>query len=98
MKRKSNLTRASRWGGKFERMVGLVKQCLYKAIGKVKLTTQNLEEVIMDTEINLNNRPLMYIDDNIQSPILTPKILIHGQPIIIPEEQFDDDDDDDEVL
>ena len=47
---------------------------------------------MLDTEINLNNRPLMYIDDDIQFPVLTPNILIHGQPITIPEEQFDDDD------
>ena len=41
---------------------------------------------------SLNNRPLMYIDDDIQFPVLTPNILIHGQPIKIPEEQFGDDD------
>ena len=71
-------------------MVGLVKQCLYKAIGKAKLMKQELEEAILNTEINLNNQPLMYIDDDIQFPVLTPNILIRGQPITIPEEQFDD--------
>ena len=73
-------------------MVGLVKQCLYKATERAKLTKQELEEIILDTEISLNNRPLMYIDDDIQFPVLTPNILIHGQPITIPEEQFGDDD------
>ena len=34
----------------------------------------------------------MYIDDDIQLPALTPNILIHEQPITIPEEQLDDDD------
>ena len=34
----------------------------------------------------------MYIDDNIQFLVLTPNILIHGQPITRVEEQFDDDD------
>ena len=34
----------------------------------------------------------MSIDDDIQFPVLTPNILIHGQPFAIPEEQFDDDD------
>ena len=33
----------------------------------------------------------MYIDDDIQFLVLTPNILIHGQPITIPEEQLDDD-------
>ena len=31
---------------------GLVKQCLYKATGKAQTTKQELEEVILDTEIN----------------------------------------------
>ena len=73
-------------------MVGLVKQCLYKTTGKANLTKQELEEVILDTEINLNNLPLMYIDDDIRFPVLTPNILIHGQPIATPEEKFDDED------
>ena len=34
----------------------------------------------------------MYIDDDIQFPILTPNILMHRQPIAIPKEQFNDDD------
>ena len=65
VKWKFSLSRAPWWGGQFKRMVGLVKQCLYKATGRAKLTKQELEEIILDTEINLNNRPLMYIDDNI---------------------------------
>ena len=72
--------------------MGLVKQCLYNATRRAKLTKQELEEVILDTEINLNNRPLMYIDNDIQFPVLTLNILIHGQTITMPEEQFDDDD------
>ena len=55
VKWKFNLSRVPWWGGQFKRMVGLVKQCLYKATGKAKLTKQELEEVILDTKINLNN-------------------------------------------
>ena len=69
----------------------LLKQCLYKAIGRAKLTNQELEEVILDTDINLNKQPLMYIDDDIEFSVLTA-ILIRGQPITIPKEQFDGDD------
>ena len=65
VKWKFNLSRAPWWGGQFERMVELVKQCLYKATGRAKLTKQELEEIILDTEINLNNRLLMYIDEDI---------------------------------
>ena len=34
----------------------------------------------------------MYIDHDIQFPILTPNSLVHGQPITIPKEQLDNDD------
>ena len=34
----------------------------------------------------------MYIEGDIQFPVLTPNIIIHGQPTTISEEQFDDDD------
>ena len=91
VKWKFNLSRAPRWGGQFKRMVGLVNQCLYKATGKAKFTKQEVEEVTLGTKMNLNNRLLVYIDDDTQFPVLTPNILIHGQPIKIPEEQFDDD-------
>ena len=70
----------------------LINQCLYLAAGKAKLTKQELEEVILDAEVNLNNRPLVYIDVVIQFLVLTPNILIQGKPIAIPDEQFDDDD------
>ena len=55
VKWKFNLSRAPWWGGQFERMVGLVKQCLYKATGKAKRTKLEREEVILDTEINSIN-------------------------------------------
>ena len=72
---KFNLSRAPWWREQFKRMVGLVKKCLYKATGKAKLTKQDPEEAILDTETDLNNRLLMYIDDDIQFPVLTLNIL-----------------------
>ena len=42
-----NLSRASWSGGQFERLVGLVKQALYKLIGGDNLTWSGLEEVIL---------------------------------------------------
>ena len=59
---------------------------------KPTLAKQGLEEVILDTHTNLNNRLLMYIDHDIQFSVLTPNILIHRQPITISEDQFDDND------
>lgn len=67
-----NLSRAPWWGGQFERMVGLVKRAFYKCIGNGLLSWVELQEVLLDIEVALNNRPLSYVDEDIQLPILTP--------------------------
>ncbi|XP_068735592.1 uncharacterized protein [Montipora capricornis] len=74
-----NLNRAPWWGGQFERMVGLVKRSLiYKTIGNGFLSWKELEEVILDVEVSLNNRPLSYLEDDMQLPVLTPNTLLFG--------------------
>ena len=60
-----NLSRAPWWGGQFERMVGLVKGALYKCIGNGLLSWAELQEVLLDIEVALNNRPLSYVDEDI---------------------------------
>ena len=50
--------------------MGLVKEYRYEASRKPNLIQKDLEEIILDTEITLNNQPLIYIDDEIQYPIL----------------------------
>ena len=84
-----NLSRAPWWGGQFERLVGLVKQALYKWIGGANLTWSELEEVILDAEIALNNRPLSYVEEDIQLPVLTPQSMMFGQPNLLPEGDVD---------
>lgn len=84
-----NLSRAPWWGGQFERMIGLVKQALYKSIGGAHLTWGELEEVILDVEVTLNNRPLTYVEDDIQLPMLTPNKMMFGQPNLLPEDDVD---------
>ena len=71
-------------------MVGLVKQSLLKATDRANLTKQVLEEILLDIEIVLNNRPLIYIEDSIHMIVLTPNGLLYGQPIVVPEEQLDE--------
>ena len=88
-----NLSRAPWWGGQFERLVGLVKQALYKTLGKGCLYCKELQEVIIDIEIALNNRPLSYIEEDVQMPILTLNSLMFGQPGVVPEEEIADIDD-----
>ena len=73
---KFNLSRAPWWGGKFERLIGPVKRGLHKEIGYGMLTQAELQYVLMD--VILNNRPLSYVEDDQQSPVLTPNSLLFG--------------------
>ena len=82
---KFNLSRAPWWGGQFERLIGLVKGSLHKTIGNGLLSWMELQEVLLDVEVALNNRPLDYVEDDIQLPILTPSFLLHIQPNVLPE-------------
>ena len=76
IKWKFKLSRAPCWGEQFERMVGLVKQSLFKATGRANLTKQELEEILLDRELVLNYRPLIYIEDDIQMPVLIPNTFV----------------------
>ena len=68
----------------------LAKQALYKTLGKVCLYWKELQEVIIDIQITLNNRPLSYIEEDVQMPIFTPNSLMFGQPGVVPEEEIAD--------
>ena len=58
IKWKFNLPRAPWWRGHFERLIGLTKQSLFRTLGKTSLSWNELESVVLDVEVNLNNRPL----------------------------------------
>ena len=73
-----NLSRAPWWGGQFERMVGLVNS-LNKTIGNGFLTWKELQEVLLNVEVTLNSRPLSYVEDDVQLPILTPVSMLFPQ-------------------
>ena len=49
------------------------------------LSWNELQEVLLDMEVALNNRPLYNVDDDIKLPILTPSSLLHMQPNPLPE-------------
>ena len=89
IKWKFNLAKAPWWGGQFERLVGIVKQALYKSIGRAILDFDELEEVLLDVEIAVNNRPLSYVEDDVQLPVLTPNLIMYGQSNLLPEADVD---------
>ena len=39
------------------------------------LTWNEFEEVLLDIELTLNNRPLIYIEDDKQLPVLAPNTI-----------------------
>ena len=79
------LSRAPWWGGQYERIIGIVKSALRKCIGNGMLKWKELEEVLLDVEVTLNNRPLSYIEDEVQFPVLTPNTLLFANSNILPE-------------
>ena len=81
-----NLARAPWWGGQFERLFGVVKQSFYKSMGRAYLTFGELEEVALEVEVAVNNRPLSYVEDDVELPVLTPNVMMHGLPNLLPEE------------
>ena len=83
-----NLSRAPWWGGQFERLVGLFKRAFYKVIGGGMLTWSELSEVVLDVETHLNRRPLSYVEDDVQLPLLTPSSFLFQRSISLPERQL----------
>ena len=79
IKWKFNLSRAPRWGGQYERLIGIVKQSLYRVTGKALLKLKELKEVLMDVETVLNNRPLSYVKDDVELQELTPNLMMLGR-------------------
>ena len=79
-------------GGQFERLEGVVKWALYKSIGRASLTWNELEEVLLDVEVALNDRPLSYVEGDVQLPVLTPCAVMFGQPRLVPEESTEEGD------
>ena len=55
--------RAPWWGGFLERLIGIIENALPKATGRASLRFEELEEVLLDLETFLNNRPLRYMGE-----------------------------------
>ena len=76
--------RAPWQGGVYERMIGLTKNCLSKALHHRQVTPEELVTILAEVEAILNNRPLTYInDDDREGEILTPAHLLYGRGIIL---------------
>ena len=68
---------ASWMGGLYERLVGLTKRALRKTIGNKCLTEKQLVTVLTEIEVVLNSRPLVYLDDSVNSRFtITPSCFL----------------------
>ena len=73
-------TEAAPWtGGFFERMVKSVKRCLKKVLLNARLHYEELLTILKEIECIVNNRPLIYVYDDVNQDILTPNKLLFGR-------------------
>ena len=81
--------------GFYERLVGIVKRSLWKAIGKVCLSDEELLTILKEAEAVINSRPLVHVGDDINSSMtLTPAHFLTLNPKIgLPVPIRDDTDD-----
>ena len=81
-----DLTSAEPHGGvgQFKRLTGVFKSAFRKAVGNGTLTWSELSDIVLDVEIAINGRPLSYLEDDVEMPILTPSSMLHLQPTQLP--------------
>ena len=80
-----NLSRSPWWSGQFKRLIGLVKRALHKTVGNGCLRWNELQDILLDVEVALNNRPLTYLTYPIQMPTLTPNAMMFVGSTSLPE-------------
>ena len=74
-------------GGQFERLIGVVKKAMHKVIGRGSLFWNELIDVLLEVETQVNRRPLNYVEDDPDLPILTPATFLFLRTTHLPEEQ-----------
>ena len=72
--------RAPWYGGWWERLIGLTKNCLRKTLGRSYVTLETLQTIVTEIEALINDRPLTYVSPDIQDEEpLTPSHLLYGR-------------------
>ena len=54
-------------GGFYERLIGITKMALKKSIGRLSLTSIQLQTTLSEIEAIVNSRPLIYLEDDVNS-------------------------------
>ena len=82
-----NFKRAPWWGGYFERLVQSVKRCLKKILKNAKVTSEELQTVLVEIESTLNSRPLTFASSGEIEAHLTPYHLLCGRRLLAMQDQ-----------
>lgn len=53
-------------------------------MGNGTLTWSELSDIVLDVEIAINGRPLSYLEDDVEMPVLTPSSMLHLQLTQLP--------------
>ena len=74
--------RAPWFGGFYERLIGLTKQCLRKVLGNTCVDLETLRTVLSEVEATVNDRPLTYVSTDSADPSpISPSQLLCGRRI-----------------
>jgi hypothetical protein len=71
------------FGGFYERLVGIVKNCLKKTLQKHLLTDNQLNTTIKEIEAVVNSRPLTYVDEELTHILKPSDFIAMGRTIVM---------------
>ncbi|KAG0430586.1 hypothetical protein DMUE_5647, partial [Dictyocoela muelleri] len=79
-------------GAMWERMIKVVKSCMYKVIGRSKLTYFELLTNLSNIQNAINSRPLTYVSNSDNLQPITPNsfLKLHCNTSLILKEEYDD--------
>ncbi|XP_063418864.1 uncharacterized protein LOC134701657 [Mytilus trossulus] len=70
------------YGGWWERLIGLTKNCIKKVLGRALVTFRVLETIVIEIEAILNDRPLTHVSTDLtDDEPLTPSHLLYGRRV-----------------
>ena len=75
------ISEKSPWGGFYERMIGIIKNCLKKVIWKSCLRYYEAETVLVEIEHTLSSRPLTYMSEENYAESVIPHHVLYGPGI-----------------